>query len=254
MNFKVVVPARHGASRLPGKPLRDLAGRPLIWHVYQRACESGASEVVIATEHDLVRDAAEGFGAQVCMTRVDHASGTDRIAEVAEQCGWDDDEIVVNLQGDEPLMPGENIARVAQNLALSDLADIATLCTPVGNVESLLDPNVVKVVRDARQFALYFSRAPIPWNRQGGFSVDAGMPPGNWYHHIGLYAYRVGVLKTFATLPPCDLEHRELLEQLRALWHGMRIHVGDAIALPGIGVDTEADLLRVEQLLKDAVA
>ncbi len=251
MSFRVVIPARHGAVRLPGKPLRLLAGKPMIWHVHQRALESGAAQVVIATDHRAVVEAASAFGAETCMTEPGHPSGSDRIAEVAEQYAWPDDDIVVNLQGDEPTMPAENIARVAENLAGATRADIATLCTPIGTVEELLDPNVVKVVRDARGFALYFSRAAVPWNRDGGFSVDAGMPPGIWYRHIGLYAYRVAALRRYAGLEPCDLEAKERLEQLRALWHGMRIQVGDALALPGLGVDTEADLERVEQLLRD---
>ncbi|HYW93237.1 MAG TPA: 3-deoxy-manno-octulosonate cytidylyltransferase [Gammaproteobacteria bacterium] len=251
MKFRVVIPARHGATRLPGKPLRILVGRPMIWHVYQRAVESGADQVVIATDHRSVMEAGSAFGAEVCMTSRSHRSGSDRIAEVAEKYGWADTDIVVNLQGDEPTMPSENVARVAENLAGTEGADITTLCTPVGTVEELLDPNVVKVVRDARAFALYFSRAPVPWNRDGGFSVDAGMPPGIWYRHIGLYAYRVPALRRYTQLDPCELENKESLEQLRALWHGMRIHVGDALALPGIGVDTEADLERVEQLLRE---
>lgn len=249
--FKVVIPARHGASRLPGKPLRELAGKPMIWHVWQRAVESGAAEVVIATEHDLVVEAVQEFGGEVCLTSDEHVCGSDRVAEVCRLRGWDDDDIVVNLQGDEPCMPAANLQRVADAIAKIPDAEIATLCTPVGTVEELLDPNVVKVIRDRHGFAMYFSRAPIPWNRQGGFSVDAGMPPGNWYHHVGLYAYRVKDLRRYTGLSTCELEQKELLEQLRALWHGMRIYVGDAMALPGIAIDTEADLLHMEKLLQD---
>ncbi len=249
MTFKVVIPARHGATRLPGKPLRPIAGAPMIWHVWRRAVESGAEAVVIATDHPSIVKTAREFGADVCLTAAHHASGTDRLAEVCARRGWPDEQIVVNLQGDEPAMPAENVRRVAENLAAEPLADLATLCVPVGRVEELLDHNVVKVVRDARDFALYFSRSPIPWQRDGGFSRDAGMPPGNWYRHVGLYAYRVGALRRFATLPVAELEQAERLEQLRALAAGMRIHVGEALALPGIGVDTEADLVRVEQLL-----
>ncbi|MDY6813840.1 MAG: 3-deoxy-manno-octulosonate cytidylyltransferase [Pseudomonadota bacterium] len=249
MTFKVVIPARHGATRLPGKPLRQIAGKPMIWHVWRRAVESGAAAVVIATDHASIVAAAREFGADVCLTAAHHASGTDRLAEVCASRGWADGQIVVNLQGDEPAMPAENVRRVAENLAAEPLADLATLCVPVGRVEELLDHNVVKVVRDARDFALYFSRSPIPWHRDGGFSRDAGMPPGKWYRHVGLYAYRVGALRRFAALPVADLEQVERLEQLRALTAGMHIHVGQALALPGIGVDTEADLARVEQLL-----
>lgn len=250
MSFRVVIPARHGATRLPGKPLREIAGRSMIHHVYQRAVESGADEVVVATDHRAVVDACSGFGATACLTDTDHRSGTDRVAEVAEHYGWPDDAIVVNLQGDEPTMPAENIARVADNLAAHADAEIASLCTPVGTIDEMITPDVVKVVRDARDFALLFSRAPVPWNRDGGFQVDAGMPPGGvWFRHIGLYAYRVASLKAFTAYEPCELESKEMLEQLRAQWYGMRIHVGEALALPGIGVDTEADLERVEQLL-----
>jgi 3-deoxy-manno-octulosonate cytidylyltransferase (CMP-KDO synthetase) len=247
VGFKVVIPARHGASRLPGKPLRQIAGQPMIWHVYQRALASGAEQVIIATEHALVAEAAKAFGAEVCMTSDQHFCGTDRIAEVVQIHGWADDEIIVNLQGDEPTMPAENIALVASELARMAEAEVATLCTSIGMVEELIDPNVVKVVRDAIGYALYFSRAPIPWNRAGGFSVDAGMPPGNWYRHIGLYAYRAAALKRFAGWPPSELEQKEMLEQLRGLWHGMRIYVGDTTAAAGVAVDTEADLVLAEQ-------
>jgi len=250
MGFKIVIPARHGATRLPGKPLRELVGKPMIWHVYNRALESGADQVVIATEHPAIEAAARQFGAEVCMTSSKHATGTDRIAEVAEKLGWDDDDIVVNLQGDEPTMPGVNVAQVAADLAKHKQADISTLCLPIGTVEELLDYNVVKVVRDINSFALYFSRAAIPWNRDGGFSVDAGMPPGIWHRHVGLYAFRVHALKRFSELPPCDMERKELLEQLRALWNGMRIYVSNASVEPGMPVDTEADLAAVEKWLK----
>lgn len=246
MPFKVVIPARHGASRLPGKPLRLIAGRPMIQHVYQRALDSGAAEVIIATEHELVAQMARSFGATVCMTGAHHLTGTDRIAEVVAQKAWSDDTVIVNLQGDEPTMPAVNVARVAENLQARTTAPVATLCTPVGTVEELLDPNVVKVVCDRDELALYFSRAPIPWHREGGFSHDAGMPPGLWLRHLGIYAYRAGALRAFAALAPCEPERQESLEQLRFQWGGIRIHVGDAPALPGSAVDTEADLARVE--------
>ena len=249
MSFKVVIPARHGATRLPGKPLRLIAGLPMIQHVYRRAVESGAEEVIIATEHDLVGQLARSFGATVCMTGAHHLCGTERIAEVVEQYAWPDDTIVVNLQGDEPTMPAVNVARVAENLRALTSAPVATLCTPIGTVEELLDPNVVKVVCGQNDLALYFSRAPIPWHRDGGFSLDAGMPPGVWLRHLGIYAYRAGALRAFAALKPAELELQESLEQLRALWGGIPIHVGDAPALPGAAVDTEADLARVEALL-----
>lgn len=250
MSFKVVIPARHGATRLPGKPLRLIAGLPMIQHVYHRAMDSGAEEVIIATEHELVAQMARSFGATVCMTGDQHLCGTDRIAEVVAQRGWADDAVVVNLQGDEPTMPAVNVARVAENLQAQPTAQVATLCTPIGTVEELLDPNVVKVVCDRDDFALYFSRAPIPWHRDGGFSQDAGMPPGLWLRHLGIYAYRAGALRAFAALGPSELERQESLEQLRAQWGGMRIHVAEAPALPGAAVDTEADLARVEALFR----
>lgn len=250
MPFKVVIPARHGATRLPGKPLRLIAGLPMVQHVYQRALESGAEEVIVATEHELVAQMARSFGATVCMTGEQHLCGTDRIAEVVEQRGWPDDTVVVNLQGDEPTMPAVNVARVAEHLLTQTQAPVTTLCTPIGTVEELLDPNVVKVVLDQDDLALYFSRAPIPWHRDGGFSHDAGMPPGLWLRHLGIYAYRAGALRIFASLVPSELERQESLEQLRFQWGGIRIYVGDAPALPGSAVDTEADLERVEAALR----
>ncbi len=254
MKFKVVIPARHGASRLPGKPLRLIAGEPMIRHVYQRAVESGADQVVVATDHDAVAETVREFGGDVCMTDSAHHSGSDRIAEVARARKWKSDHIVVNLQGDEPTMPPANIASVAQNLQRDKRARIATLCTAMGTVEELLDTNAVKVVRDANNYALYFSRSPIPYHREGGFSVDAGMPPGNWWRHMGLYAYRVDSLLEYTALPVAELEQQEALEQLRALWHGMAVHVGDAEAMPVGGVDTEADLERAEAFLTASVS
>lgn len=249
MKFRVVIPARHGASRLPGKPLRLIAGKPMIWHVCQRARESGADEVIVATDHDVVAETVSGFGGDVCMTDPGHQSGSDRIAEVARQRSWKGDSIIVNLQGDEPVMPPANIKRVAENLHQQKAARIATLCTNVGTAEEILDTSIVKVVRDCHEHAMYFSRAPIPYYRDGGFSVDAGMPAGIWLRHMGLYAYRVDALLEFTALSVAEPERQESLEQLRALWHGMKIHVGDALELPGPGVDTEADIARAEAAL-----
>ena len=247
MEFKVVIPARYGASRLPGKPLRDLAGWPLVRHVHARARESGA-EVVIATDDARIRDACEGFGAAVCMTAAEHESGTARIAEVVAQRGWDDAAIVVNLQGDEPLVPPALLRDVAADLAAHPEADMATLATPLDSGTDLADPNVVKVVTDAAGFALYFSRAPVPWDRDrfaaGGGPAAAG-PGAAHQRHVGLYAYRAGFLRRYVTLTPSPLESIESLEQLRVLWHGGRIHVSTAATVPGHGVDTEADLVRV---------
>ncbi len=251
MEFKVVIPARYGASRLPGKPLRDLAGWPLVRHVHARALESGA-EAVIATDDARIHDACVGFGAEVSMTAIDHESGTARIAEVVAQRRWPDDAIVVNLQGDEPLVPPQLLRDVASDLANHPDADVATLATPVESGDDLANPNVVKVVTDAAGFALYFSRAPVPWDRDrfaaaGG--VEAAGPGSVHQRHVGLYAYRAGYLRDYVTLAPSPLESIESLEQLRVLWHGGRIHVSTAAAPPGHGVDTEADLVRVAALL-----
>lgn len=249
--FKVVIPARYGSSRLPGKPLRELAGRTMIEHVYRRACESGAEQVLIATDDARIESVARGFGAAVAMTSPEHPSGTDRLAEVVERHGWPADTIIVNLQGDEPLMPPALIRQVAENLAAQAAAAIATLCTSITEAAEFFDPNVVKVVRDAQGFALYFSRAPIPWSRDA-FALSRERLPVHVAHrrHLGLYAYRASFLHAWRGLAPAPLESVEMLEQLRALWHGYRIHVADAVAQPGAGVDVEADALRVEQALR----
>lgn len=248
MSFHIAIPARYASTRLPGKPLLPLAGKPMIRHVWERALASGVGEVVIATDDVRVREAAEGFGAQVVMTSPEHASGSDRLAEVAERLGWGDEDIVVNLQGDEPLTPPAILRQVAENLAARPEASIATLCTPITTAGQMFDPHVVKVVRDARDFALYFSRAPVPWERDA-LDMEA-QPSPLCFRHIGLYAYRVGYLKAFTRLPPSPLEGLERLEQLRALWHGARIHVAEALARPGHGVDTAEDLATVEALLR----
>lgn len=244
MGFKVVIPARYQSSRFPGKPLARLAGRAMIEHVHERAVESGAELVVVATDDHRIREACEQFGARVCMTAGDHGSGTDRVAEAADQLGWADEDIVVNLQGDEPLMPGESISSLAELMEEASSADLATLCTRLSDAAEYHDANVCKVVRSRNGAALYFSRAPIPWERDS----DGDNIRGVW-RHIGLYAYRVGVLKRLASEPPCELEELERLEQLRALWLGLRIQVGEVDSLPGPGVDTPADLERVEARL-----
>ncbi|MBZ0071265.1 MAG: 3-deoxy-manno-octulosonate cytidylyltransferase [Gammaproteobacteria bacterium] len=249
--FKVVIPVRYGATRLPGKPLRPLAGRPMVEHVYRRACESGAAQVIIATDDVRIETVARGFGAEVVLTSADHPSGTDRIAEVIDRLGWMDDSIVVNVQGDEPLMPPALIRQVADNLAAHPEAAIATLGTPIDDAGELFDPNVVKLVADRQGLALYFSRAPIPWDRDGFTHDRQRLPPGIPYRrHLGLYAYRAAFLRAYRDLEPAPFEGGERLEQLRALWHGYRIHVADAVAQPGPGVDVEADAQRVEALLQ----
>jgi 3-deoxy-manno-octulosonate cytidylyltransferase (CMP-KDO synthetase) len=244
-DFIVAIPARFAASRLPGKPLRRIAGQPMVVHVARRALAAGAREVVLATDDERIAEAVAGHAVTVCMTRRDHASGTDRLAECARTLGWDARQIVVNLQGDEPFAPPEGIREVARTLAGSD-AEMATLATPIADCETLFDPNAVKVVRDARGHALYFSRAPIPWQRER-FGIDriSAPPPGS-LRHIGIYAYRAGFLETFARLPAGGLEAAESLEQLRVLEAGYRIAVGlSPVPFPP-GVDTEADLQRAE--------
>ncbi|HKJ75640.1 MAG TPA: 3-deoxy-manno-octulosonate cytidylyltransferase [Gammaproteobacteria bacterium] len=254
MAFRVVVPARHGASRLPGKPLMEIAGRPMLQHVCERAGESGAATVLVATDDARIREAAAGFGAEVCMTAPDHASGTERLAEVAAMQGWGPDEVVVNLQGDEPLMPASLIRQVAEDLQAHAGADVATLATPIRTAAELFDPHAVKVVTDRNGYALLFSRAPVPWDRDA-FAVTTERLPEDGAHphfrHLGLYAYRAGFLQEYAGLEPSPLEGMESLEQLRVLWHGRRIHVAVAAELPGPGVDTAEDLERVRQILTD---
>lgn len=252
--FKVVIPARYGSSRLPGKPLRRLAGRPMIEHVHERALQSGAQAVVVATDDARIEAVVRDFGGTVCMTEPEHQSGTDRLGEVVRRLGWADDTIVVNLQGDEPLMPPALIEQVATDLALHSPAGIATACAPIGTTAELFDPHVVKVVTDGGGFALYFSRAPIPWDREAFAVTNEELPTGlQHFRHIGLYAYRASFLKQYSELGPCPIERAEALEQLRALWHGISIHVAHAVQLPGPGVDTEQDIARVEQVLSSGL-
>ncbi len=248
--FTVLIPARYGAARLPGKPLLELAGKPLVQHVYERALESGAHRVVIATDDARIKSACEKFGAQVCMTAAQHPSGTDRLADAARQLRLADTEIVVNLQGDEPLMPPQLLTRVAQNLHAHAGAQMATLCVAIHDAAELFNPNAVKVTMDAAGYALYFSRAPIPWHRDAFAAQPHRLPAGTaYYRHLGLYAYRVGFLTQFVAWPPAPPEQAESLEQLRALWNGQRIHVAVAEQVPPPGVDTAEDLQRAEQQL-----
>jgi len=248
--FRVVIPARFAATRLPGKPLLAIAGRPMIRWVWECAMESGAAEVLIATDHDGIAEACRSFGAEVCMTDAGHACGTDRIAEVATQRGWEDHEVVVNVQGDEPLLPPALVRQVAALLLLHADADIGTLGTPIHALDDYLDPNVVKLVTGHDGAALYFSRAPIPWHRDGAAGGIASQQRyAGAVRHLGLYSYRVGALRRLAATPRCQLEELERLEQLRALWLGMRIQVDLAIEVPPAGIDTAADLERVNRLL-----
>ena len=248
--FRVVIPARHASTRLPGKVLQPIAGKPMLQWVHERARGAGARQVLIATDDARIMSAAHAFGATALLTAPTHASGTDRIAEVAQLERWAGDEIVVNLQADEPLMPPALIGQVARLLEEQPLADIGTLAAPLSSVEELYDPNVVKVVTDAQGMALYFSRAPIPWNRDGAAGDASSQRDfGGARRHVGLYAYRVAALLRLAQLPPGELERREKLEQLRALEHRLRIAVAYAAERPGPDVNTPADLERVEHLL-----
>lgn len=248
-DFVVAIPARHDASRLPGKPLRLLAGEPLVLHVARRALAAGAREVWVAADDARIAAALDGAGVRVAMTARGHASGTDRLAECARIAGWADDTVVVNLQGDEPFAPAAGIRAVAALLRDSG-AEMATLATPVEDVEALFDPNTVKLVQAASGDALYFSRAPLPWPRDA-FQHDRGRLPdgGHWLRHIGIYGYRAGFLKRFAQMPPGRLERIESLEQLRALEAGFRIAVARTPEPFPPGVDTSEDLARAEARL-----
>ena len=244
-DFVVVIPARYASTRLPGKPLRDIGGKPMLQHVHERGLESGASEVVIATDDDRIAVAADAFGAQVCMTSDRHRSGTERIAEVCDLMDWQDDRIVVNLQGDEPSMPAALVDQCASLLADTS-AEIATLASPLRSREDFENPNVVKVIRDACNNAIYFSRGPIPYPREAA-STGAAMAAA--LHHHGIYAYRCGVLRRLVAAEPVPLEACEQLEQLRALFLGINIRVALPACRPGAGVDTEADLVLAAQAL-----
>jgi 3-deoxy-manno-octulosonate cytidylyltransferase (CMP-KDO synthetase) len=242
--FHVVIPSRFAASRLPGKPLLMIGDRPLIQWVWQRARASGAASVIVATDDARIVDAARGFGADCLMTSAQHASGTDRIAEVARAKGFAAGDIVVNLQGDEPMMPAGVVNAVAEALRARPHIDIATAVAPIHSLAEFLDPNCVKALRARDGRALYFSRAPVPWPRD---RIAAGQPndfAGAW-RHIGIYAYRVRSLLQFAAWPPTPLEETERLEQLRALEHGMQIHLVALSEAPPAGVDTAEDLQRV---------
>lgn len=250
MHFKVVIPARFASVRLPGKPLLEIAGKPMIQHVHERAIRSGAAEVVIATDDRRIADACASFGADVCMTGDQHRSGSDRIAEVVAIRGWGADEIIVNLQGDEPCMPASLIDQVAEDMHRHPAASVTTLYTGISDRRVLFDPHVVKVVCDAEGYALYFSRAPVPWHRDEFVDMDRPLPAETGFaRHIGLYAYRAGYLADFVAAKPAPIEIAESLEQLRVLWHGGRIHVSEAREEPGPGVDTREDLVRVGRCL-----
>lgn len=247
MSFIVIIPARFASSRLPGKPLADIGGKPMVVHVMERAKESGADRVIVATDHPDVFAAVEAAGGEVCMTRADHQSGTERLAEVIELYGFSDEDIIVNVQGDEPLVPPVIIKQVAENLASCE-AGMATLAVPIETAEEAFNPNAVKVVMDAKGYALYFSRATIPWERER-FAKSKETVGDTFLRHIGIYAYRAGFIRRYVNWAPSPLEHIELLEQLRVLWYGEKIHVAVAKEVPSVGVDTPEDLQRVRELL-----
>lgn len=251
--FTVLIPARFTSTRLPGKPLADIAGKPMVVRVAERAVEAGAQQVVVATDDERIKVAVEASGVAACLTSVDHPTGTDRLAEAAKLLALDDETIVVNVQGDEPLLSPALIRAVAELLAAHPEAAIATACHPIADAAEAFNPNVVKVVLDHERHALYFSRATIPWARDafagGPTDVPAGLP---LYRHYGLYAYRVGFLLRFPALAPAPIERFEALEQLRALWHGFRIVVEITAGTPAPGVDTPEDLERVRALFAAA--
>lgn len=249
MSFSVVVPARYASARLPGKALADLAGKPMVLRVAERCLLSAAGQVWVATDDPRIADAV-GERCPVVMTRPDHPSGTDRLQEVVTQLGLADDDIIVNVQGDEPLIPPEVINQVAENLAANPDCQMATLCEPITAAGDLFSADICKVVFDNRGRALYFSRAPIPWDRTAFAKDREQIGDGEWWRHIGIYAYRAGFLHQFVNWPPAPLEKLESLEQLRALANGAAIHVAPACKdVPG-GVDTPEDLERMRTLLR----
>ena len=250
MSFSVLIPARLGSTRLPDKALLDLAGVPMVVRVARACAASGARHVVVATDHPRIAQACHDHGVRSVMTRADHASGSDRLAEACVLLGLDDDEVVVNVQGDEPLIPPALVARCATLLSEHPDCPVATVAHPIDADEDWCNPNVVKVVLDARGRALLFSRAPIPHPRDAGVGAMPADPPP--LRHLGLYAYRAAFLRAFPLLPPAPLERTEALEQLRVLWHGHRIAVHVSEHAPGTGVDTAADLARVRRLLAHA--
>ncbi|MCX7121051.1 MAG: 3-deoxy-manno-octulosonate cytidylyltransferase [Gammaproteobacteria bacterium] len=250
MDFTVIIPARLNSSRLPGKVLMDIGGKPMLQHVYENALQSGASTIVVATDNDAIAKVASDFGATVCMTESSHLSGTERIAEAVSTLALDEDDIVVCLQADEPLMSPKLIFQLAENLAEHDHVKAATLATKLTHAEELFDPNIVKVVLNHRHYAIYFSRAPIPWDREQfpdlkTLDLKKLKLTDAYLRHIGVYAYRAGFLETYTNWPSCPIEKIEMLEQLRILWNGYKMHVGITdIAVPA-GVDTQADMDRV---------
>ena len=246
MNFNVIIPARYASSRFPGKPLVEINGKPMVQHVYQRAMESGASNVIVATDDARIAKVVSDFGGQYCMTGALHESGTERLAEVVDMQNMLAQEIVVNVQGDEPFIPAENIQQVAENLHHHQQAEMATLAVKIVDVEEAFNPNAVKVVLDKQGYAMYFTRATIPYDRARFLDEDSIDEIGDYYlRHVGIYAYRAGFIKQYVNMSPSGLEQIESLEQLRVLWHGEKIHVDIARKTPPAGIDTPEDLKRI---------
>ncbi|MDF2690553.1 MAG: kdsB [Gammaproteobacteria bacterium] len=247
MARRIIIPARFASSRLPKKMLADIAGKPMLQHTYELALRCNFDSVIIATDHQEIYDFAKSIGAEVCMTDIHHPSGTDRAAEVMRKFNYADDDIIINLQGDEPLIPIENVIQVADNLEINTQANVATLCERLWSLPEIMDPNFVKVVFDSNGFALYFSRAPIPWSRE---SFPNELPKdGEYFIHIGIYGYRGLFLNHYSELTSAAIERTEALEQLRVLWHGGKIHVDIAKKHNPPGVNTQEDLERLRKLL-----
>lgn len=252
MGFYVVIPARYASTRLPGKPLCEIAGKTMIQHVYERALESDAEKTIIATDDKRIQAVAEGFGAEVCMTLDTHPSGTDRLAEVVELLGCHDDQIIVNLQGDEPLMPAALINQTAENLASFSEASVSTLCKRIDNRTALFDRHTVKVAMDENGYALYFSRSAIPWPGEAHRTDSTSLADNTeYFSHIGLYGYRAGFIKKYVAWSPSPHERAESLEQLRVLWHSHKIHVGVTDSYPGLSIDTEEELAKLEAIMAE---
>ncbi len=249
-SFKVVIPARFSSSRLPGKPLLDIAGKAMVLHVCERAVQAGAEEVVVATDDERILNRVKQAGFNAVMTLASHTSGTERLTEVANKLNWSDDVVIVNCQGDEPLIPPELIQKAATALMEQNIAQVASLCAPINEKEEVFNPNAVKVVRDEQDYALYFSRAPIPWNRDS-FPNGALNDQAEHFRHIGIYSYTAGFLRRYITWPACALERIESLEQLRILYQGERILVPAVEQIPEAGVDTQEDLDRINRLFSN---
>ncbi|MFC0322364.1 3-deoxy-manno-octulosonate cytidylyltransferase [Gallibacterium melopsittaci] len=256
MSFTVIIPARYASSRLPAKPLADIAGKPMIQHVWEKAQLSGATRVIVATDHPQIVDVVRNFGGEVCLTSEAHSSGTERLAEVVSQMELPDDEIIVNIQGDEPLIPPVIVQQVAENLQKYQV-NLATLSVSIDDPQELFNPNVVKVLTDKNGYVLYFSRAVIPWQRDQFTTVyqqpsqipTLSIEDQDYQRHIGIYAYKAGFIRQYVAWQPTKLEKCESLEQLRVLWNGERIHCEQAKEVPAVGVDTMEDLIKVRELL-----